>query len=147
MKFIIVTIHRGTDPNKAAMQYPTSYNAQEVELNKRGPILYEGGLSRGEDTEECLLYVTDALATKYSSVEARIKIVSDLETNAWLAANQNLQNQPEERITDSNRLELIKIKLLAGQVLTTEDNAVLDPDNPIRGVNRVQKTVAGIFGV
>jgi len=145
MKYIIVTILRKNIPGKR-MGYPRVYNAQEIEFNKKGPIVYEGALSRGGTAEECLIYVEDSVADAYSAdPENRVRTVTEAEADVWLSNNVQLKSRPEERVTDVNRIQAIQAKVAAGIILSTEDYNALDPDHVMLGINRVPKTAVGIF--
>jgi len=127
------------------MVYPDVYDAIEVERNKKGPIVYEGALSFGEDTEECLIYLKGIVADAYA-LHADISIITEAQADVWLAANRQLQRLPETRITDADRLTTIALKQQLGEEFDEEDLQALDPDEPMRGINRVPKTARGIFG-
>lgn len=144
MKYLIVTIRRG-GPFQDAMIYPTVYDAEDVDRNKRGPIVYESALSLGEDTEECMIYINDALADQYE-FDPDMRIVTETEADEWLMANRKLAGTPTERVTDLNRIEAIKLKMDAGVNLSEEDLLALDPDEPMAGINRMSKTAKAIFG-
>ncbi len=144
MQFIVVTIRVNTRPDGPKMRYPSVYNAKQVELNKEGPILYDGGIGRGEATEECMIHVQDALATSYAS-HPDIRIVNEAAANSWINDNPVMQEAPVERVTDIDRMFAILAKNAAGQALSAEDLAALDPDNTMRGINSKPKTARGYF--
>jgi len=144
MKYVIVTMRRGST-GEDAMVYPTAYKAWEVDQNKRGPIVYEGAFSLGEATEECMIYLNDAVADKYA-LDPDMRIVTEAQADAWLTANRELARLPTEIVTDANRLTVIKIKLDAGIELSDEDYLALDPDEPMQGINRRKKTAKAVFG-
>ena len=146
--YLIITMVRG---NKAAgenaMLYPEAYKPFEIDANKQGPIIYEGAFSRGQASEECMVFIEKAVADKYKADDPeRFRVVPKAAADQWLAQNQQLQEQPEERVTDVDRMIAIQAKVAAGVVLSQEDLDALDPDNPIRGINRRPKTAVGIFG-
>ncbi len=143
MKFVIVTIRRGTDP---VMQYPAVYVDSEVDANKQGPIQTEGALGLGEDVEECMILLNNAVADKYAS-DPDVRLATEAEGDAWLATNRNLAGQPEEVVTNVNRLFAIIAKNEAGVALSQEDLDAVDPDKSVKGINRCSKTCTGIFGV
>jgi hypothetical protein len=151
MKYVKVIVRKGTTPGMVRMIYPSIYDAQEVEANKRGPLIYNQGIANGGDTEEMLCYLQDAVADSYA-LHTDCTILSEAQADAWLLTVERLQNQPEEVVTDPNRLLLIYVKAAAAQlggtgiVLTAEDTAALDPDNPKQGVNRRLKNAASLFG-
>lgn len=145
MQYLVVTIRRETDLRRPRMRYPAIYDASDVDSQKRGPIIYEGALALGENTEECLMFVSDRLANAYKT-DADMRMLTEVEADTWLAAARNLARIPEEQVTDANRLVAIQAKVAAGVALTAEDNAALNPDDPIAGINRRRKTALGIFG-
>ncbi len=147
MKYILVTMKLQNVAGHR-MGYPGIYNAAEVELNKKGPIIYEGAFSRGENTEQCLICVQDALATKYvTGSGGLVKEVTDVEADAWLARNKQETDKPVEEITDQGRLIAIQTKTAVGQPLSQEDKDAVDPDNITKGINKRKTTVAEFYGV
>jgi len=144
MKFLKVKIIRNTNANEPTMQYPVTYNAAEVEGDIKGRIIYDGGLSRGEDTEECLILVSDDLATIYSK-DKDMEVLTKAQANTWLASNDGLKDQPNEQVTDINRLTAIIAKKSAGVELSQEDLDALDPTKDVLGINTTPKTVDTIW--
>ncbi len=144
MKYVLVAMVRGPI-GEPQMKYPGVYNAEEVERNKKGPIVYEGAFSRGEDTEECLLLLKDALADTYA-LDSDIRIISETEADTWLAANQQIRELSDVRVSDPDQLALVRIKQAGGTPLDENDLRALDPDDERPGVNRVKKTAARLFG-
>ena len=144
MKYVIVTMTRGAI-GENHMKYPGVYNAEEVERKKKGAIVYEGAFSRGEATEECLLFLQDALADTYA-LDADIRIVTEAQADTWLAANQQIQDAPDVQVLDPNQLALVQVKQAGGIPLDENDLRALDPDDDRPGVNRTKKTVRRIFG-
>ena len=144
MKYVIVTmVHGGLD--EAAMQYPSVYNAVEVDRNKKGPIVYEGAFSRGEVTEECLLFLKDSVADTYA-LDPNIRIITEAEADTWLLANEQLKDVPDIRVTDPDKLLLVRVKQAEGIPLDKDDLRALDPDDVVLGVTRLKKTAAKLFG-
>ncbi len=147
MKYILVTMKLQNVPGHR-MGYPSVYNAADVELNKKGPIIYEGAFSRGEDTEQCLLYVQDALADRYvAGSRGLIKEVTAVEADAWLAVNKQELAKSVEEITDQGRLIAIQAKKAAGQPLSQEDKDAVNPDHVTKGINKRKTTVAEFYGI
>jgi hypothetical protein len=145
MQYVLVTIRRNPDPQaKNRMLYPASYDANEVEAGKVGPLIYEGRLARGELTSKVLLRASDALAAKLN-VDDDVEIVTAAVADAWLAQNVELNAKPDEVVTDPDRLLAIIAKNAAGVALSAEDLEALDPDKAVKGVERAKKTVATIF--
>ena len=147
MKYVIVTIRR--EPG-IPMKYPAKYDSKEVDANKKGPLVYSGNLGKGEASEEMMLFLNDIIADDYAT-GADMKIVNEAQADAWLAANERIQERAEEVVTDPDRMLAIIAKALnviAPNLnhLSAEDVAALDPDNKMRGINRKPKTAAGIFG-
>lgn len=145
MRYLKITMSRG-GIGEPGMKYPVPYNAQEIDRNKRGPIVYEGAFGYGEATEECLVCLNDSVADAYAAASADMEVITEVQANAWLAANRLEAKIPEERITDPDRIGLIKLKNDLGNTLSEEDLRALDPDDPIPGVIRRRKTASDIFG-
>lgn len=144
MKYVIVTIRRGVPP-EPAMVYPDVYDAVEVDRNKKGGIVYEGALGFGEDIEECMIYLKDAVADAYA-LHDDMRIVNEAEADVWLSANRKLQQLPDVIVHDEARIASISLKQQLGVELDEDDLRALDPDEITRGINRIQKTARGIFG-
>lgn len=143
MKYVIVKINKQNVPGQR-MKYPVKYNAYEVDANKIGPIVYEGGLGRGQPFEECMICLTDGTADKYA-IDPDMRIVSETVANQWLATNKQEKDKPDETVTDVNRLIAIQVKIAAGISLSQEDNDALDPDKATKGISRKKKLVTEIF--
>ena len=143
MKYVIVTIKRETNPNLPVMQYPSSYKVTEVDTG-RGPQIRDHGLANGLATEEMLVLLPDALADTYAA-DPDMRIVTEGAANSWLAGVTWVQEQPEEEVTDANRLQAVIAKNGAGIALSAEDLKAMDPDDPIRGITRVPRTAASLF--
>lgn len=146
MQFVVVTIRRESAQNRPRMKYPSVYDAEVVERNRQGPILYDGGLAEGAATEEALLYVTDEQAASLS-MDPDVRTITRTEADAWIAACPKLANAPEEQVRDPNRLLAIQTKLLASVALSQEDRDALDPDKATFGINRKTKNTNGYFGL
>ncbi len=144
MKFVIVTIRREMNPSLPRMRYPRVYDAMEVEVNKTGPLMYSEGLARGQNSEEMMMRLSDTLADRYA-VDDDIRILTETEADAWLSVNPKVLRMPEERVTDVNRMIAIQAKVAAGIDLSPEDRDALDPNKPVRGINRKAKTAASLF--
>ncbi len=146
MKYILVTMSLQNIPGHR-MKYPDIYDSSEVEINKKGKIIYEGAFSRGENTEQCLLCVQDTLADKYvAGSGGLIKEVTAVQADAWLATNKQELAKPAEEITDEARLTGIVAKKTAGQALSQEDLDAVDPDNLTKGINKRKTTVVQFYG-
>lgn len=147
-KLMLVRIVRNLTPGQPRMRYPRVYDADEVERNRLGPIIYDGGLARGEDEEWALLCVRDELAEKYAKADpVNIRIISEEEAEAWLANNPQLQSMPNETVTDPNKLLAILAKKAAGVSLSEEDLKALDPNDPTPGIRKVPKRLHEIYPV
>ena len=144
MKFVLVNITREATAKGTRMVYPSVYDAVEVEMGKRGPIVYEGRIGAGEASEKCLIYVSDTLAAKLDT-HADCSIVTQTEADTWLDQNPMLQALPSERVTDPDRMQAIQAKVAASITPSQEDLDALDPDKSTRGINRTPKTASTIF--
>ncbi len=148
--FLIVTIKRGNKMiGEAGMVYPDIYNAQEVESAKAGPLIYEGGVGRGEGTEEMLVYIEEDVADAYKAADPSLfRIVSEDGADTWLDLNQQFQERfVDERVTDADRLTAIIAKSAAGIALSAEDLKALDPDDSVPGITRGLKKTKDIFNL
>ncbi len=143
MKYVLITTRLGA-PNEDQIQYPAVWNVPEVERSKLGPLVYKGRHDKGDETGEVLTVMKDAVADKYA-LDRDIRILTEAEATTWLETNPNLAAVPEERITDERRLQAIQTKIAAGVALSTEDNDALDPDKPVRGINRKRKNAQSYF--
>ncbi len=144
MQFVIVTIRRNMTGVGNTMLYPAEFNAQAVQNASGGPQIRDGGIGNGQATEEMLMRIDDALATTYDA-STDMRIVTQAEADTWLGNNPRVQEMPEERVTDVDRIALIQAKQSAGISLSPEDLDALDPDKPIRGVNRITRETRGLF--
>ena len=145
MKFIVVTIVRSTDPTAPPMQYPVVYNPTEVDRMREGPMLRDGGLGRGESTEEMLLHIDDAVADAYAlNKDVRILILES-EVDAWISNTADLRGEPMERVTDVDRLIAILAKQAAGKTFTVEDLDSVDPTKSTRGINLTPRTARELY--
>lgn len=144
MKFVVVTIRRNPSPGAAPMLYPGGYNAKAVHNSSGGPQLRDGGIGNGDNSEEMLIRVGNELADRLDE-SPDMRIANLPAADAWILVYANAKGLPEEVVTDSERIALIQAKQTAGIPLTSEDTDALDPDKPVRGVNRRTKDAAGFF--
>jgi hypothetical protein len=162
MKIVKVTIRRETNPNLPRMRYPARYNAKEVERFGKGPGefqnasgAYSGGIGRGADTEYCLILLEDAVADEYATdpdMEIINAATADADMEQWRIDN----NEPETTVQDSDRVQTIYAKIgaavgmtaqektAAGLDLTQEELNILDPENPLPGINKRLRSVTDI---
>ncbi len=145
MKFVVVTIRAGGDNDQKRMNYPDLYDAKIVERHKTGPIIYNGGISRGGPIAECMLKLSDRLADIYAA-DPDMRILSTVEADAWIASNPQVQSQPIEQVTDVDRLTAIIAKNVAGQALSAEDLEAVDPDSDTPGIVKKTHDTAGYYG-
>ncbi len=143
MKYVLITTRLGA-PNENQIQYPAVYDAAEVDRVKLGPLVYKGRHDEGDETGEVCTCMKDEAAAKYAQ-DPDIQILTEAETTRWLQANPNLAGIPEEQVTDPDRLQAIQTKIAAGVALSTEDRDALDPDKPVRGINRKRKDAQSYF--
>ena len=145
--YLIITIQRGNrQAGEPGMKYPDVYDAQEIEQFKQGPIVYEGALSRGLGNEECMIFVEQSVADAYvAAAPAQFRIVPKAGANAWLNTNVQLQERPNERVLDPDRMLAILAKQAVGQAFSQEDLDAVDPTNSTRGINLTPKDADSIF--
>jgi len=144
-RYLRVKITRGDmAAGENMMKYPACWDAYEVEGAKVGPILYSGKIRAGEDFEYCLVcFRDDAVADKYlQSCPMEILELSEEAANDFIQNEWEGRNVPEEVVTDPNRIMAIMAKKMAGFELSDDDLQALDPDNPVRGINRRPKDVS-----
>jgi hypothetical protein len=148
VKYLIITVTHNRGRRGYRMIYPEPYDPTESMRNRRGPILYEGGITAdlNEDTDEAMVWMNDALADKYAAASPDMRIVSDARAQIFMDNARSLVGIPEEQVTDVNRVQAISAKVAAGVALTVEDRDALDPDKKVAGINRKRKTLAGYFG-
>jgi len=159
MKRIVkVHIHRG-DQTKGEnqMEYPARYNALEVDTFGVGPLnvmggaaAYSGGIGRGEDEEWCLIVLPDALATEYAE-DPEMELITSTEADTLMEQWRIDNNEPEEVTTDPDRISAIRAKQAVGIALSADDLRALDPNDPMRGINKrlrpIHKKIADIDDV
>lgn len=142
MKYLKIRIRRG-DPRKGEHQmvYPDIYDAMEVERVMIGPILYPNEIGKGADEEDCVIcFGDDLVADGYIAQSGGdIVEVSEAEVDTYMATRWERRNDPEERVTDSDRILAILTKKTLNKVQTAEDKKAIDPDKRTPGINRVNK--------
>lgn len=145
MKYVLITTRLGA-VGENQIQYPAVYDAVEVDRNKLGPLIYKGRHDEGDETGEVLTALKDEVADRYAQ-DPDVRIITKAAATTWLKNNPNMANDPEEQVTDSERLVAIQTKIAAGITLSTEDRDALDPDKPVRGINRRLKNADSYFPV
>ena len=145
MKYVLITTRLGA-VNEDQIQYPAVYDAVEVDRSRLGPLIYKGRHDEGDETGEVLTALKDEVADRYAQ-DSDVRIVSKAVVTTWLKNNPNMAADPEEQVTDSERLMAIQTKIAAGITLSTEDRDALDPDKPVRGINRRRKNADSYFPV
>ena len=151
MKLVKVTIRRG-QLNENAMMYPLKYNAVEVDrmgmyattLNKAGVSL-SGGLSRAEDHEFCIIALPDTLAVDYAT-DPDMEIVNEVTADSLMERWRMGNGTPEDVVTDVARIQAITAKQNAAITLTQEDLDALNPDSPVKGINKSRRPVREVLG-
>lgn len=133
MKILKVIIRRVTDPTKPRMSYPDVYKAEEVDRSGVGVLAYSKAMSRGSDTEECIICVEDSIADKYLT-DSDITELTQLQAEALVSQWDTDNNEPIETVNDVNRLIAIQAKKAAGITLTQNDLDALDPDSSVKGI-------------
>ena len=138
-----VRIHRG-DQTKGEnmMVYPSRYNAQEVDSFGMGPLnvmggsaAYSGAIGRGEDEEWCLVVLRSDKAQEYAE-DPEMEIISAEAADDLMEQWRIDNDEPEEIITDPDRVGAIRAKQMAGIALSSEDRRALDPKDNMRGINK-----------
>lgn len=145
MKYVVITTRLGA-VGEDQIKYPAVYNAEEIDRSRLGPLVYKGRHDEGDETGEVLTALKDEVADRYA-LDPDVRIVSKAVVTTWLKTNPNMAADPEERVTDPERLQAIQTKIAAGITLSTEDHDALDPDKPVRGINRRLKNADSYFPV
>lgn len=149
MKFVLVRIKRG-QVGEAQMVYPARYNAQEVDRNGLGPLnvnqtgAYSGHIGRGGKEEWCIILLEDALADRYAA-DVDMEIITPNKADEYMEQWRIEKNEPEEMITDPERINAIRAKQFANIPLSAEDLRALDPNDRMRGINRRLRRAADIL--
>ena len=146
-KYVVFTITLNEGDTGSRMKYPPIWDPYEVDHYKSGPILLDGGLSRGEDSEEGLFYTTTEVADKYvNDNPALCRIVSEAEANTWIQGNKKFQKMPDEEYHQERLLGAL-VRQLVGGAPTQDDLDAINPDHPSPGIRKTIKhrTAAEIF--
>lgn len=142
MKYLQIRIKRG-DPSKGEHQmvYPNVYDAQEVEEVKIGPIMYPNEIGKGADEEHCVIcFGNDIVASDYISLGGSdILELTEAEVDTYMNTHWEGRNDPEEKVTDVDRIIACLTKKTLNKAQTNEDKDAIDPDKRTPGINRVNK--------
>ena len=123
------------------MVYPDCYDAMEIEQALVGGILYPNEIGRGANEEDCVVCLSDdALAAEYVAESGGdITELSEAQVDNYMSTRWDRRNDPEEKVTDPDRIVAIQLRHQLGKPLTTEDEAAIDPDKRTQGINRMNK--------
>lgn len=141
MKIVRVNIKRG-GAGKGGMIYPAGYDPVEVDRHGTGPLPggYSGHIGMGGSEEWLYIGLDDAVADAYA-LDPDMEIVAAADADTDMDEWQTMRGEPSERVTDPDRIQAIVAKQAAGITLTQEDRDALDPDSPVRGINRRTRAV------
>ena len=147
MKAVKVRIRRGGS-GENLMVYPAGYKGVEVgKSGLGGPVSYSGHIARGGSEAWCIIVLDDALAASYAA-DPDMEIVTKADALALIETWRVAKGEPEEVVTDPDRMTAIIAKSGAGVALSTEDQKALDPDDATGGVTKQSVTwVAKLKGV
>ena len=150
MKILKVRIRRG-GAGENQLEYPTVYDAEQVDREGSGPTqlfgtsAYSGGVGRGEDHEFCLIALEDELAATYA-VDKDIEIIDPSEADVLMEQWRIDNNESEEIIDDLPRIQAITAKQGAGMALSAEDLKAIDvSDSSVAGVRKRLRPYAAVF--
>lgn len=142
MKYLKIKVKRG-DAKKGEHQmlYPDCYDPMEIQQSLIGGIIYPNEIGKGASEEDCVLCLSDdALADKYvTESNGDIKELSETQVDTFMNTRWERRNDPEERVTDPDRILGIQVKNKLNIALSKEDHDALDPDLRVPGINRVNK--------
>ena len=140
-KIVKVRVHRGS-VGQNQMVYPARYNAFEVDREGIGPSsvmpgggAYSGHIGLGASEEWCLIVLPNALADEYVQ-DPDMEVIASAQADLLMDEWRRLKGEPDEVISDVNRLGAIAAKRGAGLRLSADDLKALDPDDDTPGVNR-----------
>jgi hypothetical protein len=124
------------------MVYPAGYNAVEVDRLGTGPLPggYSGHIGLGGGEEWLCIGLDDEVAARYA-LDPDMAIVTPEDADTDMDDWETLRGEPKEKVTDAVRIQAIAAKQAAGIPLTQEDMDALDPDSPVRGINRRRRAV------
>jgi len=96
---------------------------------------YSGHIGRGGKEEWCIIMLEDDIAAQYAA-DADMEIIDESTADALMEQWRIENNEPEEVVTDPERINAIRAKQFAGIELSAEDLRALDPNDQMRGINR-----------
>lgn len=140
-EIVKVLIRRDTNPTNSSMVYPDRYIATEVDACGIGPTgvngsaSYSGHMARGGDVEWCFIMLPYDLAYEYAE-DPDMDVVTPEHADECMERWCRERGDSEDIVRDRERVLAINTKLLAGIELTQEDKDALDPESPIRGINK-----------
>lgn len=139
-KVVRVRIRHGDfKKGESQLVYPDRYNPHEVDRLGSGVLDYSGHIGRGQKEEWCLIALPEDVANEYA-IDPDMEIVSAVDADAMREQWRVEKGEPEEVVSDPNRMMVIIAKKLAGLDLSDEDMLALDPDSDVPGVEkRVKK--------
>ena len=143
MKVLRVRIRRGGE-GENMMLYPTAFRS--VDLMGLGPIYSSGHIARGGPEAWCICIVLDdAVAGNYAQ-DLDMEIVTSAQAVTLMEEWRVLKGDPEETVTDPDRMTAIIAKQGAGIALSVEDLKALDVDDSTPGINKSLKKVTDLVG-
>jgi hypothetical protein len=135
MKAVKVRIRRG-GPGENLMVYPAGYSSDQVSKSGLGgPLVYSGHIARGGAEAWCIIVLDDALATAYDA-DRDMEIITRAEAATLIDQWRVDKGEPEEVVTDPDRINAIIAKNGAGVALSAEDLKALDPNDATGGITR-----------
>ena len=148
MKIVKVHIRRG-GKGEHMMVYPPLYDAEEVDRNGLGPCgingtgAYSGTIGRGGSEEHCIILLDDAVADRYV-VDPEMEVITAEDADALMEQWRIDNDESEDVVSDSTRLQAIVAKQNAGIALSTEDLAALDVNSPVLGINKRLRKMSAV---
>lgn len=149
MKFLLLKVNLDTSAADKSMDYPDGLAGRFRELQSKGAgvDIKNHALRQGDNQAEHLHYVEDELAEELAE-DPRIEILTLREAREWCRVNDaDFCREDQEEVRDQSRIDAVRAKAALIQaekalgnepedILTAEDRAALDPDDPTPGHNR-----------
>ena len=130
------------------MIYPAVWHPEEVDMQGGCTMLnpneidvcMTGDIGRGGSEQWLIVALPVALALAYAE-DPDIAIIDSIEADTIMETARVGNNQPLERVRNADAVNVIreKQKVNPNVVLTADEESVLNPDNPMKGINKTRR--------